>query len=142
MGRGLIVLRKLIFLCTAIYSLYVTYVNVYENINADGTLHLLNEYTESYMTELTSNTGYTNINGVSNFYRNMSTLGYKIHNEERTGTYIDVSFVKPNNPSYRLYYKYPECYFAIFSSDYENSWSGVAYISEEIKRTILLEGVN
>ena len=105
MGRGLIVLRKLIFLCTALYSLYITYVNVYENINADGTLHLLNEYTESYMTELTSNTGYTNINGVSNFYRNMSTLGYKIHNEERTSTYIDVSFVKPNNPSYRLYYK-------------------------------------
>lgn len=131
MGKIISLLRKITFITLTLVMVYQTYNKIYiEGITSNGSLHILSSKSKSYYSALTDNTGYTNINGVSNFYINMSEEGYNIVKEEVTNSFIDTTWSN-GELSYRLYYKYPECYIAIFSSDYVKSYKGISYIIEE-----------
>lgn len=124
-------LRKFIFVLTAFICIGITLYNL-DNIpiETNGTVYLVNQYADTYYEMLSDNVGLTTINGISNVYVNMEADGYSVYNEDITSSYIDVSFVKEDCPSYRFYFTYPECRITFFCSEYENSYTGFSYISE------------
>ena len=131
------VLRKILFVVTAIICVFITLRNTGNGeLNVYGTPYVIGEYADTYYEMLSDNVGITTINGISNVYYNMGVDGYDIYNEEITNDYIDVSFIKDEEPSYRFYYEHPEGRVTIFCSDYENSFSGVAYITVKKEKDV------
>lgn len=123
--------RKVLLLITALACIGITLYNLSQiKINLSSKLYLVDEYVDTYYEELSSNVGLTTINGISNVYVNMANDGYTIYNSDVTQDYIDVSFVKDDEPSYRFYFTYPEGRITILCSEYENSYLGVSYITE------------
>ena len=126
--------RKLMFVVSVVIIAYYTYVNISEiEITTDTTIKLFNVITDSYYENITDNSGYTNINGVSNICLNLISEGYSIYDVNTTDNYLDISFVKQDCPSYRIYYLYDEQYIAFFSSIYETSYDLNAYINNKEK---------
>ena len=132
MDKIIVIIRKILFIIATVYCVYIS-VNNYElsEICLDSSLRILDSSGKVYLEPLTGNTGYMSINGVYTFYENVLKDGYTIHTEKITDDSIDTIFTKSNNPTLRLYYKYPECYIALFSSEYETSGKPFSYIIEE-----------
>jgi hypothetical protein len=125
------ILRKLLFTVATVLCVGITAYNINNvPIETNGTVYLVDEYTDTYYEVLSDNVGLTTINGISNVYVNMKADGYSVYSEDITSSYIDVSFTKDNCPSYRYYFTYPECKITFFCSEYENSYTGLSYIIE------------
>lgn len=125
------VARRVLMAITAATCLVITVVNALDcELNTVGTMRVVEEYADTYYEMLSDNVGITTINGISNVYVNMTADGYSIYKEDVGKSYIDVSFVKDDAPSYRYYYEHPEGRITFFCSEYENSFSGLAYIIE------------
>lgn len=125
------VVRRVLMVLTAVTCLVITTVNALDcELNTVGTMRVVEEYADTYYEMLSDNVGITTINGISNVYVNMTADGYSIYKEDVGESYIDVSFVKDDAPSYRYYYEHPEGRITFFCSEYENSFSGLAYIIE------------
>lgn len=123
------VFRKILFIVTTLCCVLLTLYNVDNTpMSINGTIYIVPEYSGTYYEMLSDNVGLTTINGISNVYVNMQKEGYKVYKEDISSSYIDVSFIKENNPSYRFYFEYPSGRITFFSSDYENSYSGYSYI--------------
>lgn len=131
MGKVIRVIRKTLFIVAGLLCIGITLYNE-ENIpiETNGTIFVVDKYADTYYEMLSDNVGLTTINGISNVFLNMQADGYSIYNQEVTTNYIDVSFIKEGFPSYRYYYTHPEGRITFFSDDYENSYSGLAYITE------------
>ena len=124
------IVRRVLFILVAGICLFYTYKNwTKHSITVIGTPYIVDACVDTYCEPLSDNVAITTINGISNVYYNMAADGYSIYKEDITDKHIDVSFIKDNSPSYRFYYEYPEGRVTIFSSDYENSYIGLAYIS-------------
>lgn len=132
MGKIIVIIRKILFIIATVYCVYISFSN-YElsEICLDSSLRISDYSGKLYFEPLTENTGYVSINGVYLFYENVLKDGYTIHTEKITEDTIDTIFVKSDNPTLRMYYKYPECYIALFSSEYETSGKPFSYIIEE-----------
>lgn len=125
------VARRVLMVLTTVTCLVITAVNALDcELNTVGTMRVVEEYADTYYEMLSDNVGITTINGISNVYVNMAADGYHIYKEDVGKSYIDVSFVKDGAPSYRYYYEHPEGRITFFCSEYENSFSGLAYIIE------------
>lgn len=126
-----------VFLCVAsVVCVVVTLLNLRSfTIDVDGTFYLIDEYVDTYYEMLSDNVGLTTPNGISNVLVNMKSDGYDIHSIDVTDTYVDVSFTKDDNPSYRFYYEHPSGRITFFSSDYETSYTGVSYINERKEKS-------
>lgn len=134
MGQIRSILQKLMFTVAAVLCIYYTVRNVSKlSIDTNGVAYLVDEWAPAYYEVLSENVGITNMNGMSNIYINMANDGYTIYKEEKTSSYIDVSFVKEGYPSYRYYFLYPEGRITFFSSTYEESWKALTYIIEYIE---------
>lgn len=121
--------RRLLFVIAAGVCITLTIRNLLDiSIDSYGTLYIVDKYEDTYYEMLSDNVGITTPNGISNVYTNMKLDGYNVYNEEITDKYIDVSFVKDGCPSYRYYYEHPSGKITFFCSEYENSFTGVAYI--------------
>lgn len=132
MGKIVSIIRKILFICAASLCIYYTVSNIMNvTINAKGTVYIVDEYVPVYYEVLSDNVGLTTINGISNVFVNMKADGYTVYKEEITSSYVDVSFVKDNCPSYRFYFTYPEGRVTFFSSEYENSYTGLSYIIDK-----------
>lgn len=123
------VFRKILFIVASTCCVLLTLYNV-DNvpISTNGTIYIVPEYSDTYYEMLSDNVGLTTINGISNVYVNMQKEGYKVYKEDASNSYIDVSFIKEDNPSYRFYFEHPSGRITFFSSDYENSYNGYSYI--------------
>lgn len=131
------VVRKLLLLIAAVSCVVITVVNAGDaEIDDDGTFYIIGEYHDTYYEMLSDNVGLTTPNGISNVYVNMVEDGYSIYREEITDSYVDVSFTKEGYPSYRYYYEHPSGRITFFSSDYESSFTGVAYINERKEKSV------
>lgn len=132
MDKIVIAIRKIMFLIAASICIYFSIKN-YElsGVRLDSSLRILDNSDDFYFEALTENTGYISTNGVSRFYNNILEDGYSIYSEDISATHMDIIFTKQDCPTFRLYYKYPECYIAVFSSKYENSGESFSYIIEE-----------
>lgn len=121
-----------VFLCVAsVICVVVTLLNLRSfTMDVDGTFYLVDEYVDTYYEMLSDNVGLTTPNGISNVLVNMKNDGYDVYSIDITDTYVDVSFTKDKNPSYRFYYEHPSGRITFFSSDYETSYTGVSYINE------------
>lgn len=131
MGKVIRIIGRLVLLISACICLCITGYNYIDMpINTSGSVYLVNEYADTYYEMLSDNVGITTINGISNVYVNMLNDGYSVYDEDVQQSYIDVSFVKDNYPSYRYYFTYPECRITFFCDEYENSYTGISYIIE------------
>ena len=129
MGEVGRVFRKIILLVAAGVCVYLTLYNANDmGVSVVGTFYIVDEYVPTYYEMLSDNVGITTENGISNVYVNMSADGYSIYNEVVTSNSVDVSFVKDRCPSYRYYYSHPDGRVTFFCSDYESSFTGLAYI--------------
>lgn len=134
MGEVGVVLRRIAVAITALACVAITIYNADRlDINTDGTFHLVGEYSPTYYEMLSDNVGMTTINGISNVYVNMETAGYSLYSETITSNSIDASFVKDGHPSYRFYYSHPDGRITFFCSDYESSFTGLAYIIDRME---------
>lgn len=135
MGKVVAVIRKILFISAAVLCTYYTLSNMLDvTLNAKGTVYLVDQYVPVYYETLSDNVGLTTINGISNVYINMKADGYEVYKQEVTPSFIDVSFTKDNCPSYRFYFTYPEGRITFFSSEYENSYTGLSYIIDRKER--------
>ena len=124
-------LRKLVFIAVAIICCWFTYLNKYLPIDeVSNELRLLDEYVQPYYESTTSNTGFTNINGISNVYVNMLTDGFDVYKSDVTNSYIDISFTNDDGEAYRYYFERISGKVTFFYSDYERSELGLSYIIE------------
>lgn len=132
-NRFIPILRKLIFLSFTVVALYYTYLNLNKfELKVDNSIKLLTEYSTPYYVMLTDNTGYTNINGVSNFVINVQKDGYVLVQDLSNNEYIDMTFESEEDENmWRVYYNIKDSYVAIFSSKYESSGMGYTYINRE-----------
>lgn len=132
-NRILPIIRKLIFLTFTILGLYFTYQNLNElDMVVDNSFRLISTYSTPYYEMLTDNTGYTNVNGVSNLINNLKLRGYTLTKDMSTDSYLDMIFSSDTEENqWRIYYKIEDSYIAIFSSNYESSGIGYTYIIEE-----------
>ncbi len=132
MGKVIKYVRRIFLICAILTIMYNILVDIYGyEISANTGLRILKDTTPTYYSMVTDNSGYTNINGISNVYHNLNKEGYGIHKEDITKDYVDVVFVKDNSPSYRYYYEWPEMHVTFFSSNYEASYLLSSYIIEE-----------
>lgn len=131
MDKVVRIVRRLILLFGVVICIGVTLHNI-DNVpvEIDGSIYIVDEYSDTYYEMLSDNVGLTTINGISNVYQNMKIDGYEVYNQEITKNSVDVSFIKEGFPSYRYYFKYPEGRVTFFCSDYESSYTGLAYIIE------------
>lgn len=137
MGKVMRSVRILVLSVTAVVCILITFGNVNNvSINEIGTFYIVDEYCDTYYEMLSENVGLTTPNGISNVYVNMKADGYSIYKEDITNTYVDVSFIKVGCPSYRFYYEHPSGRITFFSSDYESSFTGVAYINDRKGKSI------
>ena len=119
------------FLSAAMVCCYFTYVNtILPKEETDYSLRIIEEYVEPYYDSLTPNTGFTNINGISNVYVNMLADGFKVHKNDVSSDYIDLSFINSNGDAYRYYFEKISGKITFFYSDYERSDLGLSYIIE------------
>ena len=127
------IIRKIVFIVFTIICSYYTYQNLSEmDIVFDSSFRLIKVNSKPYYEMLSDNTGYTNVNGISNFVNNMTKDGYEICKDSSTDKYLDYVFSKEDSDIlWRVYYNIKDSYIAIFSSDYESSGKGYAYINEE-----------
>ncbi len=131
------VFRKLLLMVAAVTCVCITLYNAGDaTIDDYGTFYLVGEYSDTYYEMLSDNVGLTTPNGISNVYINMAVDGYSVYKEEITDSYVDVSFTKDGCPSYRYYYEHPSGRITFFSSDYESSFTGVAYINERKEKSV------
>lgn len=134
MGKVANVITKIMFVAMlASIGVFAYFIST-TTFETDGSIKLLDKATQSYYIPIDATTCKTNINGMSNVYFNMQNSGYRIYNQELSGDYIDVSFVKSGNDSLRYYYNKVTHIMKIFSSDYENSWLGESYINSNKER--------
>lgn len=123
-------LRKVLFIIAVIVSTYFTIDNIYcRDLEVSKEVQLLDVKSDSYYEMLSDNSGYTNINGLSNIKLNLIEQGYLIEQELITDKYIDIIATKEGEESYRIYFRYPEGYITFFSSLYENSYKLTSYIN-------------
>lgn len=132
------VVRKIMFTIAAVICMLITFNNAGNGeLSVYGTPYIIGEYADTYYEMLSDNVGLTTINGISNVYYNMAEDGYIIYNEDISNSYIDVSFIKNGSPAYRYYYEHPSGRVTIFCSDYENSFTGVAYITVKKEKGVV-----
>lgn len=132
MGKVITFIRRFILTVTCLACICLTIIN-YDKVRFEmyGTAYIVSKYADTYYEMLSDNVGITTINGISNVYSNMKKDGYSIYKEDIKDNHIDVSFVKNEYPSYRFYFTYPEGRITFFCSEYEDSYTGLAYINEE-----------
>lgn len=132
MGEVVKVIRRVFMVVVAAVALAITVYNCdHVEVSMVGTFYMVHEYADTYYEMLSDNVGMTTVNGISNVYVNMEADGYAIYKETVTDSGVDVSFIKEGCPSYRYYYSHPDGRITFFSSDYENSFSGLAYIIDK-----------
>lgn len=127
------IIRKIMFIIFTIIGMYYTYCNLnhFEFVLDDSEICLFDSYSPAYYLAISDNTGYTNINGVSNFVNNMYKEGYELYEDNSTNSYLDYSFLNNmDNSVWRLYYSLKNRYIAFLYSDYEASGRGFLYIIE------------
>ncbi len=128
------VLRKIIFIFFTCLGMYYTYdnLNKLEMELIDTDTELFSSYSPVYYIPLSDNTGYTNINGISNFVLNVIKDNYELQQDNSTNNYIDYIFIRSSDNSvWRLYYSFRNMYVAFLSSEYEASGKGFTYIIEK-----------
>lgn len=132
MGQVTRYVRRVLFIIAACACLVITYSNVNDvNVSISGTFYIVGESVETYYEMLSDNVGLTTPNGISNVYVNMAADQYQVYSETVTPTYVDVTFTKKDSPTYRYYYDHQSGRITFFSSDYENSFLGLAYIIDK-----------
>lgn len=125
-------IRKILFIICTFICVVMTVSHIGKNVpEVINNVSLLNEVSPSFYVEDTINTGYTNINGISNIYLNLQQDGWKVHKVIIEDTFIDISMTKYPDLSCRVYFKVSDGWTALFLSEYENSNSLLAYISDE-----------
>jgi hypothetical protein len=100
MGKVVVFIRRFMMVSACLVCIGLTCFNA-DNIDltTHGTIYIVDEYADTYYEMLSDNVGLTTINGISNVYVNMLNSGYNVYNEDIESSYIDVSFVKDNEPS-------------------------------------------
>lgn len=125
-------LRKVVFFIATLLCVGYTYINsvLPSKEELDDGLRVYPYYQDTYYIPISSNSGTTSLNGMSNVYFNMSNAGFNVYNENITSEYIDVSFVNNEGEAYRFYYDTKTSVITFFYSDYEKSSMGLTYIIE------------
>lgn len=123
-------LRKLIVLFITGFLIVYTYVNtVLGELRIHNDVCLLNETSDTFLIETSSNTGITNINGVSNIKLNMIDEGWSVYSESVNNNEIDLILTDGLENVARIYYRCDTNEIAIFMSDYERSNEIFTYTS-------------
>lgn len=131
MGKIIRIGRRILLLIGIVSCVYISLRNIDDvPLISSGDIYLVDKYSDPYYEMLSDNVGLTNINGISNVVINMEKDGYEIYKQDTTKDYVDISFIKDGYPSYRYYFTYPEGRITFFCSDYESSYTGLAYIIE------------
>ena len=126
------IVRKCIFILFATLCCVLTYFNTSKvSIKASPNNELYNYTVPEWYTEISNNVISTSINGLSNIDVNLKKDGYTVYNKTQTQNAVDISYVKANCPSYRIYYEFGSGKLTIFSSSYESSNLGLAYIIDK-----------
>lgn len=126
------IVRKCIFILFASLCCILTYLNTNRvSIEASPNIDLYNYTVPEWYTEVSSNVVLTNLNGLSNIDLNLKKDGYVVYNKTQTQNTVDISYVKAYCPSYRIYYEIDSGKLTIFSSSYESSNLGLAYIIDK-----------
>ena len=113
---------RLIILCITGIVIFYTYVNaVLGELRIVNDIFLLENITDTFLTETSPNTGITNINGLSNIKRNMINDGWSLYKESIDNNEIDIIFTNKSENVARIYYRCDTNEIAIFTSDYESS---------------------
>lgn len=121
-------LRKLLFLSATVSCIVFVYVTLYTRSKVtDSSIRLIEDITPSFFIEESFNTGYTNINGVSNIYHQLLEEGYELYSMKQTDTYVDLAFVNNENNAWRVYFRVVDGWIAFFNSNYESSSSLIPY---------------
>lgn len=132
MGEVRYAVLKLFSIAVALLCIIVTVLNVDSmTVFTNGLSYIVGESAPAYCYMLSDNVCLTTINGISNVYINMQENGYSIYSEDIGKTYIDVIFVKEGFPTYRYYYTMSDGRLTFFCDDYENSFTGEAYIHDK-----------
>lgn len=127
------VVRKAICIIGMLIVMVTSYKSLLCNVELDGSLKPLSTISDTFYDPLTSNSGYTSINGFSNIYNKLIFNGWNLYDITITNSFIDASFVKDGDSSYRVYYKFPDGYIVFLSSNYEDSDRLNSYIIKEGK---------
>lgn len=123
-------LRKLIVLVITGFLIVYTYVNtVLGELSIHNDVCLLSEISDTFLIETSSNTGITNINGVSNIKLNMIDEGWSIYSESVNNNEIDLILTDRLENVARIYYRCDTNEIAVFMSDYERSSEIFTYTS-------------
>ena len=92
-------------------------------------VYLINDFTESDTVLTSENTGYTDLNGISNFYLNSCKLDADV-SYEFNSTSIDFKIVLCDGTKIRLYYDSLTKQFYLFSDNYERCYELSSYLNE------------
>lgn len=126
--------RRLIFTIAVIACGIITGYNMSDMaIETNGLIYIVDTPVNTYHESLSDNVCLTTVNGISNICIRLEQEGYELYQLDLDKSYIDVSYVKDDFPSYRLYMTYPECKLTIFSSEYENAYILQSYINGKEK---------
>lgn len=130
MGSVIGFMRRLLLTVTSCVCILITLYNVSNvSIDTDGLIYLVDYYTDTYHETISDNVCLTTVNGLSNICIKLKNDGYEVYACTIEKDFIDISLVKDNSPTYRLYLTYPECRLTIFSSEYENAYILQSYIN-------------
>lgn len=126
--------RRLIFTIAVVACSLITVYNVSDAvIETNGLIYIVDTPVNTYHEAISDNVCLTTVNGLSNICIRLEEEGYELYQLNLDKSYIDVSYIKDDYPTYRLYMTYPECKLTIFSSEYENAYILQSYINGKEK---------